>query len=250
MEHFTFNYNVAIDTINCINDIDYTYHIIRSDYPILHTHDDYYEFTIVTDGEIINVRNGNKETITKNTLFISNSSDAHFLKKTKGEMKIINIIARSRAISELIFHLFPDEFNTFITNNKNFVLSDDIMHLINKNIETVNSLSAKDWQLTNSLLKSTISLILNYIFVQSIKYSGNDSVKYKKFIKKLNALKSNSNFFKLGVNDLCYQLGYSRTHLNRIFYELYSESTYTYLLKAKMEYAASYFFIPIIQLKK
>ena len=47
MKEFNFNYNVSIDTINCINDIDFTYHFIDNDYPVLHTHLDYYEFRLL-----------------------------------------------------------------------------------------------------------------------------------------------------------------------------------------------------------
>ena len=40
------------------------------------------------------------------------------------------------------------------------------------------------------------------------------------------------------INDLTYELGVSRTHLNRIFYELFNMSPHDYLLNSKMEYAA------------
>ena len=239
MEHFTFNYNVAIDTINCINDIDFTYHMIRSDYLTLHTHDDYYEFTIVLDGEIINIRNGQKEIITKNTLFICNSNDSHFIKKSSSEIKIINIIARNRGIYELINALYPNSLLDYINNNKVITLSDDIVHLINKNIDAVNAISSKDWKLTNSLLKTTISIILNFLFLKSFEHSVNESNQHNKFLRKLNDLKSSSNFFKYSVDDLCYEFNFSRTHLNRLFNDLFNESPFTYLIKCKMEYAAS-----------
>lgn len=241
MQHLNFNFNIALNTINCINDIDYTYHIIRNDYPSLHSHDDYYEFSIVLDGEILNVNNGKKELITKKTLFISDSKDCHFLKKTKGNIniKILNIIARHSAIKEVLNFLFPKDFKEFLKVNKVFHLSDDIIHLIEQSITTINSLSATDWELTNSLLKSTITTLLNYLFVKSIDHNQVESVKYKKLIEKLNDLKSSGRLFSLGVNDLCYEFGYSRTHLNRIFYEIFNVSPFEYLLKCKMEYAAS-----------
>ena len=239
MEHLNFNYNVAIDTINCINDIDFTYHIINTDYPILHTHDDYFEFTIILDGEIVNIRNGIKENIIKNTLFISSTNDSHLIKKITKSVRILNIICRKNAINKILDELYPVTFKSFLENNYKFILSDDIIHLINKNIDTVNAFSSKDWELTNSLLKSIILTILSYLFLKSIEYKPTDNGKYDKVIEKINALKSNTKFFTLCVNDLCYELGFSRTHLNRIFYELFDMSPYDYLLKSKMEYVAS-----------
>lgn len=239
MEHFNFNYNVAINTINCIDDIDFTYHIIRNDYPILHSHDDYYEFTILLEGEIINIRNENKEYIQKNTLFIGTPNEYHLFKKTNQNIKILNILGREDSINELINLLFPENFLDFINKNKVITLYDETINLIYKNIELVNSLSAKDWKITNSLLKSTITIILNSLFLKYINETNNESNKYKKIIKKLNDLKSNPTFYTLDVNDLCYKLGYSRTHLNRIFSEIFNESPHVYLIKCKMEYAAS-----------
>ena len=239
MEELTFNYNVGIDTINCINDIDFTYHIINTDYPILHTHLDYYEFTIILDGEIANIRNGIKDIISKNTLFISSNKESHIIKKTTKNIKILNIISRSDSINKILDELYPNEFKDFIYNNSKFILPDDLLHLIIQNIDAVNALSSKDWKLTNSLLKTTVITILNYLFLKSIEYKPTNNTKYDKVIDRINILKSNTEFFKLCVNDLCYELGFSRTHLNRIFYELYNMSPYEYLLKSKMEYVAS-----------
>ncbi len=237
MEKLNFNYNVGINTVNCINDIDYTYHIIYNDYPVLHTHLDYYEFTIILDGEILNIKNGTQETIAKNTLLISGPQDNHLLKKSKENLKILNIVVRSYEIDKMINN-YQSEFKSFFDKNRVFILSDDILHLINDYIDAVNAVSAKDWKLTNNLLKTCISTILNYIFLKSNDYKEKDNNKYDKFIERLNDLKSNVRFFTLGVNDLTYELGYSRTHLNRIFYDLFNMSPHDYLLNSKMEYAA------------
>ena len=237
MEELNFNYNVALNTINCINDINYTYHIIWNDYPVLHTHTDYFEFTIILDGEILNIRNGSQNKISKNSLLISGPKDNHLLKKNTNNIKLLNIMVRSNELDKLL-DTFPIEFKSFFDKFNVYELSDDLMHIITDYIDRVNAVSAKDWRLTNDLLKSCISVVLNYIFLKSNENISNEKNKYDKFIEKLNDLKANVRFFTLGVNDLTYELGVSRTHLNRIFYELYNESPHDYLLKSKMEYAA------------
>lgn len=239
MEHLNFNYNVQLNTINCINDIDYTYHIINHDYPILHTHDDYYEFTIVLDGSILNIQNDKKDLLNKNTIIVSGPNDCHLLiHDNESEIKILNIIARSTAVNKLISELIPLEYRDFLNQIGSLELSSDIIHLICKNIDLVNAISSQDWQMTNSILKSTVNIIINYLFVKKINLSHLVS-KDENFENKLNNLKTNSDFYQYNVNDLCYKLGYSRTHLNRIFNNLYNKSPLDYLVESKMKYAAS-----------
>ena len=63
VQTLNFNYNVSLKTINCLNAIDFTYHVNDFDYPHFHTHSDYWEFTVVTSGAVKNVRNGKEEAI-------------------------------------------------------------------------------------------------------------------------------------------------------------------------------------------
>ena len=49
--------------------MDYTYHILNFEFPNEHSHTDYWEFTILLDGEINHYLNGKREVYKKGTLF-------------------------------------------------------------------------------------------------------------------------------------------------------------------------------------
>ncbi|MBP5177070.1 MAG: hypothetical protein ILP02_00625, partial [Clostridia bacterium] len=113
VQKLNFNYNVSLKTVNCLNAIDFTYHINNYDYPYLHTHLDYWEFTVVSSGTIKNVRNGKEELIAKDMLFISTPADTHLFRRVDDEPLLIkNIVCRSKAVKEIVDVLFKDYYPT------------------------------------------------------------------------------------------------------------------------------------------
>jgi len=238
MENFDFNYNVTINTINCINEIDFTYHILKADYPYLHSHSDYFEFTILLEGSLINIRNGIEEVINKNTLFVGRPKEYHLFKKyNNSNLKILNIIVRENMMDSLLAYSFNGDYDFFFKNNS-FPLSDELIHIINKIMDTINFLKTTDWKTTNSLLKSLINILLNYLYASNINYINKEESN-DPFILKLNDLKANKDFYTYCVNDLCYKFDYSRTHLNRLFQLYFNMSPFDYLVNSKMEYVKS-----------
>lgn len=233
---FNFNYNVNLNTVNCISAIDFTYHINHYDYPVLHTHEDYFEFTILSNGTLENVRNGHSEIITKDMLFISTPNCAHyFVKKGKDDITIKNIICRSSEVKRLIDCLFNDYYDKLLNGKKLYYLPKHLICHIDTNIDLANSYCETDWKKTNEILKSTIISILSYIYVEDL----HNDCSLEKWETILNSLKQDPLFFTYNVNQLCDRLGYSRVQLNRIFINKYNMSPHYYLLKCKMEYAAS-----------
>ena len=85
---------------NFIDKIDFSYHINTFDYTTTHGHDDYWEFTLLTEGKLNNVLNGQKIPVTAGQMFFSTTADTHYLKKVGSEkIRYINIIARESAIT-------------------------------------------------------------------------------------------------------------------------------------------------------
>ena len=64
----TLNFTIDIDqySVDHIDEIHLKYHINTFDFPMLHTHKDYWEFTILTEGSIHNILNEKKETYQEN----------------------------------------------------------------------------------------------------------------------------------------------------------------------------------------
>ena len=93
-----------------IDKINFSYHINTFDYPTTHGHDDYWEFTLLTEGKLNNMLNGQKIPVTAGQMFFSTTEDNHYLKKVgSGKIRYINIIARESAIKRLA-DMFSDNF--------------------------------------------------------------------------------------------------------------------------------------------
>lgn len=231
---YDFDYNVSLKTINCINSIDFTYHVNSSDYPIMHSHLDYFEFTIVTKGSILNITKDKEELVEENSLFIALSNSEHYFLKKSKEISYITIVCRKKVLDELNQMFGCDLFKLFNEINK-IRLDVDLIFSIKSNIEYVNSLTEDEWEKCNDILKSTVISIVNYIYVNNIKTNFNS----EKWEIILNNLKQDPKFYSFNVNQLCDSLGYSRTQLNRIFISKYEMTPYDYLINIKMKYAQS-----------
>ena len=236
VQKLNFNYNVSLKTINCLNAIDFTYHINNYDYPYLHTHEDYWEFTVVSSGTIKNVRNGKDEIISKDMLFISTPVDTHLFRKVDDQPLVIkNIVCRAKAIKEIVDVLFKDYYPTLLSGKKVYRLPKYVLYMLDTNIALINSYSESEWKKTNETLKATVVGLISYLYSEDIK-SKRSTEKWEDL---LNALKTDEHFYTYNVNELCERLGYSRAQLNRIFYNKYGISPHDYLIGCKLDYAAS-----------
>ena len=59
--------------------MDYTYHILNFEFPKEHSPADYWEFSILLDGEVFHYLNGKREIYQKNTLYYLTTKDYHYL---------------------------------------------------------------------------------------------------------------------------------------------------------------------------
>lgn len=232
IEKYDFNYNISIKTMNCINAIDFTYHISNRDYPVEHLHTDYFEFTILTDGSIDNIAGGKKVKLEAGNLLVTLSNVVHSFKNKSDEMYFINIICRNSVLDEFSKFFGYDLHNLF-RNKTVFKLPEHLVYRVKSNIDFVNTLDATEWEKCNSLLKTTIIDLVNFIYLDSLKSNYNG----EKWEIMMNYLIQSGDFYTYNVNQLCESLGYSRTQLNRIFMEKYGMTPHDYLVDQKMKYA-------------
>ena len=231
-EKYDFNYNISLKTMNCINAIDFTYHISNIDYPVVHSHTDYLEFTIMMKGTIENTSNKVRRIVNKGSLLVTLSNVEHYFLKKSDELYFINIICRNKALKE-ISDFYGYNLEELFEKRVVFKLPEDLIFRVKSNIDYVNS--SDDWEQCNAILKSTVVEMINYIYLDSLKtnYSG------EKWEIAMNNLKQNESFYTYNVNQLCESLGYSRTQLNRLFMEKYGVTPHDYLKDLKMRYAVS-----------
>ena len=81
--------NVIADKMNC------TYNVLNIDFLLHHNHDEFWEFTILTDGTLHNYLNGKQYTYEKGTLFFLTNDDCHHVKrKGNTQIRYINLMVK------------------------------------------------------------------------------------------------------------------------------------------------------------
>ena len=189
IEKYDFNYNISVKTYNCINAIDFTYHISNLDYPVVHYHTDYFEFTILTKGIIETITKGKKRIIEAGNLFVTLSNVEHSFINKGDELYFINIICRNKVLKE-INDFYGCDLEELFASRVNFKLPDDLIYRLKASIDFVNSLNEDEWEKCNSILRSTVIELINYIYLDSLKINYNA----EKWEIALNNLKQNGDF--------------------------------------------------------
>ena len=118
MNLYFFNkHNTNAFTVKYQEMIDFTYHQNKIDFPYFHTHSDYWEFTIVISGSLINEKEDHNETCDTNYLFITPTNINHRIIRNNDkneELNYLNIIVREERIKKMASSIF-DSFFDFLS---------------------------------------------------------------------------------------------------------------------------------------
>lgn len=215
--------------------INFAYHVLNYDFPTEHTHADYWEFTILTDGAMVNVINGENQTYSKGTLFFLTDEDNHYTKKKNSEpIRYINLIVRKRFLENYLNAISPDFCNSLKKGNRYFQLSDDVIFNVENAIHKANLLSQNALKERNDLVFSAVMIVIQHLYSASIHQPSENK---KDWQIKLNNLLTKSEFLTMTAEDLCRELNYSKAQLCRIFKKTFNLSPHEYLQKQKFRYA-------------
>ena len=218
--------------------LDFDYHINLFDFPLRHSHKDYWEFTILTNGSINNILNNKTECYTANTLFYATTKDEHYFKKIGvGGIRYINISVRETRILKILDGINPDFKLTLINGKHSCPIPEDIIYKIEDYLYKINSISFSQYEIREQLLCSSLLLILQYLFSTQINIFSDTMSIDNVWMSKLSAIMQKSDFPTYSVNDLCNQLGYSRMQLNRIFHQHFNKTPHEYLIDYKLRFA-------------
>ena len=225
-------------TINFQSKIDFTYHINTSDFPLVHSHEDYWEFTLVTGGKIINKSNHGDLECGPNTLFISNPDDVHCLIKASPEdgdkLRYINIIVRQNRLFKLL-EAFSPTFISFLKQDKEAHSFPDSFEMEIENVLHRIKLIEKDnYDLYNDMVCSALFVILHFLLDYSHK-----SNKGSGWIAELYGKMRSPDFIKLNVEGLCEAMDYSRPQMNRLMKKYLNTTPHDFLIDCKLRYAES-----------
>ena len=217
------------------NEISFSYHTNNFDWPQLHEHVDYWEFTILTSGSVYNYLNGYTETYHKNTLFFATTQDLHSLKKAPSTEKLryINLMVRESYLLDLLERISPSFPKNILKGSRHYALPQDLVNSIENIIHQVNLLKSSQYHLFNNLLCSAMLLVLQFIFSQTIDIFENDPA----WISRLSVITLQPEFITYSVPDLCRELNYSNAQLTRLFRSYFNTTPNEYLIEWKFRYA-------------
>lgn len=219
-----------------IDKISFSYHINTFDFPIMHGHADYWEFTILTDGKLINILNGTKNHISAGQIFFSTTDDVHCLKKSGNEkLRYMNIIAREQAIEKMTSLFEPNFFDALKKMDRTHSFPQELTRQINEIIHQVLLLPDDASDKYNGLLCGAVMLIMQFLYRKSADYIDFD--KQTEWVNKLNKAMKTPEFLSYNVADLCNLLHYSRMQLSRIFKNKFGTTPHQFLIDHKLRYA-------------
>ena len=240
METLTFIIDIDKYSIEHLDEIHFKYHINTFDFPMIHSHQDYWEFTILTEGTLHNIRNGKKETYRENTLFFSTTQDTHCLKKgAEGKIRYINIAVKESYLTKLLNVLSPTFKQALLDGERAYHFPVDSIYKIEELLYKVNLLTSKQLRLKNDLLNAATLLILQHLFSSKINLFDDTFNGDFVWMQKLSDIMQNPEFPTYTVTDLCTKLGYSRMQLNRLFKQHLGKKPHEYLTDYKLRHAKS-----------
>lgn len=219
--------------------LDFDYHVNEFDFPMLHSHSDYWEFTLLTTGSVYNVLNGKKYLHTANTVFFSTTKDSHYIKKADNNpIRYINISVRESKITAIL-NSFSDNLADEMSNGPHyFSVTEETVDKIESIIFKLNLLSSNQYDKKNKLLcLAILPMLQTYLFNQITPYDEQDQPFEKGWLQSFYSLAEDTFFLTCSVNDLCAKLGYSRMQLNRLFKKQFDKTPHEYLTEYKLRYA-------------
>ena len=219
-----------------IDKISFSYHINTFDFPTIHGHADYWEFTLLTDGKLVNVSSGTKNLVSAGQLFFSTTDDVHCLKKSGNEkLRYINVIAREQAVRDIAVMFSPNFFDTLRSMKRTHEFPPELEKQINEIVHQALLLPDNASEKYNGLLCGAVMLIMQFLYRKSADYIDIDS--QTEWVNELNKAMKDLGFLSYNVADLCNILHYSRMQLSRIFQNKFGTTPHRFLIEHKLRYA-------------
>lgn len=233
MNHYKFIQSFPAVLLPYADQMNFSYHINSFDYPTMHSHADYWEFTIVLNGSMNNYSKG-KTLYPTGSVLISTTRDSHFiLNASKSPLQYVNLIVREDYVINVLKLIAPTVLEEILSRNTQFFLS----RKTQKEIETILlsvQLDVPERIAENeALLCSAFLLLISSLITSTISYP----LETNQWIANLNKIIRENDYLSFTVNDLCKMLGYSRTQLNLLFKKHFGTTPHDYLLRLRFEHA-------------
>lgn len=224
---------------NIIEKISFSYHINTFDYPTVHGHDDYWEFTLLTEGKLSNILNGIKIPVSAGKMFFSTTDDIHCLKKAcNGKLRYINIVVREQALQSLANILSPTLFDKMKKMKRCRTFPNTLTEQVEEIIHQVLLLPEDSYEEYDGLLCCATMILLQFLYRKSVDFIDNGaSDEQPLWMQTLNKEMKKADFLQYTVADLCKLLNYSRMQLTRLFKDKFDTTPHNFLVNYKLHYA-------------
>lgn len=215
-------------------EINFTYHVNQLEFPIFHSHLDYWEFTLVTKGSLINQVDNKNYLYETNCLFITPTDVNHRIlrnKKDTRKLQYLNIIFRERKIKQICDSFYPGCYNK-LRNTESIVIPKNIVYMCDEIVHQIRLLKDGEIDRYEELILSIVLLLLYYII-----FDAKNDKQEKNWADKFLKLTQDPNFPGYNVDLLCQKLNYSRMQLTRLMKQYFNTTPHEYLLDYKLNYA-------------
>lgn len=215
-------------------DVNCQFYINTRDYPLEHSHENYWEFSVVLEGKIDNMLNGSVRSCPTGTMFYCTTNDVHYIIAKSTDVRYVNFTIKESALLQILSTFSQETQNRIKRNERIFSLSSNMIVNIEQVIHNLNLLQQEEYSVANDLISAQVMSFVQYIVKQV--YS-NDVSGEPNWLQELERLKQHENFITFTVSDLCRELNYSRVQLNRLFKAKFATTPHDYLLSNKLLYA-------------
>lgn len=239
MEKYTFNKILIPDYLEYEEHLNFLFHINNFSFTSLHGHEDYWEFTIVTDGVLENHVNGFVETYSANTLFFNTTKDKHFLlSPSSDKVRYINILVKENYLTKLLNDVSPGFKDSLLSGPRSCIIPQDLTSKIEDVLHKITLLPSQRFKpFYNDSLCSIFLLLVQQLFASRIEFLPEMSEKQSQWLQQLKTVMQARDSQMYTVKDLCEKLNYSRMQLNRLFNMYLNMSPHEYLIDYKLSYA-------------
>ena len=208
--------------------------INTSDFPFMHSHEDYWEFTVVQSGTIENHVNGTTQICTPGTLFYCTTKDVHNLISNEKSIRYVNFTIAESAMEQLLAPFSAKTIDRLYRNQRVYSLPTEMFSSMETALHNLNIIPLDQYEKTNDIIISQIMDFLQFIVLG---LQSEESSNQPLWMQTLNEMKLSEEFFTYTVDDLCQKLNYSRMQLSRLFKAHFGTTPHDYLLSNRLLYA-------------
>ncbi len=212
---------------------NFRYHINNFSFPTVHSHKDYWEFTIVQKGTVKNVTKNEEVVCDERTLFFMATGDVHCLKKVSSDIQYLNIAVYEPYLINLLNAIDPNFKDRLISSKRYFKIPNDLSIKIDELLYKSNVLRETKITLDTDVFCSIILLLLQFIHENGLNLETDQPT----WIRKLNELSFSPEFLTYTVSDICEKLCYSKAQLCRLFKQHLHMTPHEYVNEYKLKYA-------------